>query len=107
MGALAVRHRPACSRLIGDRTHGPLFLADRRPAPARTIAATDLCPHTGRGRLSYERAEYLPFASGILKIESCCGVCDGCCAGRVLPVTGGGGQAGRCACWARSVMAAW
>jgi hypothetical protein len=27
--------------------------------PARTIAPTDLCPHTGRSRLSYERAEYL------------------------------------------------
>ncbi|MEV3923471.1 tyrosine-type recombinase/integrase [Actinomadura coerulea] len=46
-------------RLIGGRTSGPLFLANRRPAPARTPAAADLCPHTGRGRLSYERAEYL------------------------------------------------
>ncbi|WP_067812915.1 tyrosine-type recombinase/integrase [Actinomadura kijaniata] len=46
-------------RLIGERTSGPLLLADRRPAPARTPAAADLCPHTGRGRLSYERAEYL------------------------------------------------
>ncbi|MGI5201230.1 tyrosine-type recombinase/integrase [Spirillospora sp. CA-108201] len=46
-------------RLIDGRTSGPLFLADRRPAPARTPAAADLCPHTGRGRLSYERAEYL------------------------------------------------
>jgi site-specific recombinase XerD len=46
-------------RLIGGRTSGPLFLADRRPAPARTPADADLCPHTGRGRLSYERAEYL------------------------------------------------
>ncbi|MEV4182215.1 site-specific integrase, partial [Streptosporangium canum] len=46
-------------RLINGRTSGPLFLADRRPAPARTPAAADLCPHTGRGRLSYERAEYL------------------------------------------------
>jgi integrase len=46
-------------RLIAGRTAGPLFLADRRPAPARTPAAADLCPITGRGRLSYERAEYL------------------------------------------------
>lgn len=46
-------------RLTAGRTHGPLFLADRRPAPARTLAATDLCPTTGGGRLSYERAEYL------------------------------------------------
>ncbi|WP_236544035.1 site-specific integrase [Spiractinospora alimapuensis] len=46
-------------QLIGDRTHGPLFLSDRKPAPARTPAATDLCPDTGRRRLSYPRAEYL------------------------------------------------
>ncbi|MFI0447660.1 sigma-70 family RNA polymerase sigma factor [Actinomadura sp. 6N118] len=46
-------------QLIGDRTRGPLFLADRRPAPARMPAAADLCPETGRRRLSYERAEYL------------------------------------------------
>ncbi|GIH63884.1 hypothetical protein Msi02_47010 [Microbispora siamensis] len=45
--------------LVGDRRRGPLFLADRRPGPGRMPAATDLCPHTGRGRLSYERAEYL------------------------------------------------
>jgi RNA polymerase sigma factor (sigma-70 family) len=45
--------------LIADRTHGPLFLSDRRPAPARAPAPADLCPHTGRRRLSYERAEYL------------------------------------------------
>jgi hypothetical protein len=36
-----------------------LFLADRRPGPARTPVAADLCPETGRRRLSYERAEYL------------------------------------------------
>ncbi|MFC6929233.1 tyrosine-type recombinase/integrase [Actinomadura yumaensis] len=46
-------------RLINGRTSGPLFLADRRPAPARMPADADLCPRTGRGRLSYERAEYL------------------------------------------------
>ncbi|GIG61905.1 hypothetical protein Lfu02_62770 [Longispora fulva] len=45
--------------LIGDRTRGPLFLADRRPGPARRPADGDLCPDTGRGRLSYPRAEYL------------------------------------------------
>ncbi|MBV1850662.1 RNA polymerase sigma factor [Catellatospora tritici] len=45
--------------LLAGRTRGPVFLADRRPAPARTPAEADLCPHTGRGRLSYERAEYL------------------------------------------------
>ena len=46
-------------RLIAGRTSGPLFLSHRRPAPARTPAAVDTCPHTGRARLSYQRAEYL------------------------------------------------
>ena len=45
--------------LVAGRTRGPLFLADRRPAPARPVAPADLCPETGRRRLSYERAEYL------------------------------------------------
>ncbi|WP_434096252.1 site-specific integrase [Streptosporangium roseum] len=45
--------------LVEGRTRGPLFLADRRPAPARMPGPADLCPDTGRGRLSYERAEYL------------------------------------------------
>ncbi|MFC7527369.1 DUF6596 domain-containing protein [Actinoplanes sp. GCM10030250] len=43
--------------LIGNRTRGPLFLSDRRPS--RRPPAADLCPDTGRRRLSYERAEYL------------------------------------------------
>ncbi|MEV6840386.1 site-specific integrase [Streptomyces sp. NPDC051133] len=42
-------------RLIAGRTHGPLFLTDRR-APART-PGMDICPATGRARLSYRRAE--------------------------------------------------
>ena len=46
-------------RMIAGRARGPLFLADRRPAPARTPAAADLCPQTGRARLSYRRAEEL------------------------------------------------
>jgi RNA polymerase sigma factor (sigma-70 family) len=46
-------------QLVAGRSRGPLFLADRRPAPARMPAAADLCPITGRRRLSYERAEYL------------------------------------------------
>jgi site-specific recombinase XerD len=46
-------------RLIGARTRGPLFLADRRPVPARAPATVDRCPETGRGRLSYRRAEAL------------------------------------------------
>jgi site-specific recombinase XerD len=50
-------------RLLSGRTTGPLFLAERRaPAQgrrARAPAAADLDPVTGRGRLSYPRAEYL------------------------------------------------
>ncbi|MFC7715825.1 tyrosine-type recombinase/integrase [Nonomuraea recticatena] len=38
------------------RTHGPLFLSERRPVPARRPAAADICPHTGRARLGYDRA---------------------------------------------------
>jgi len=43
-------------RLIAGRTRGPLFLAERTPAPGRAPAACDLCPHTGHARLSYRRA---------------------------------------------------
>ena len=46
-------------RLIGDRDTGPIFLADRRPSPARAPASLDQCSITGRGRLSYERSAYL------------------------------------------------
>jgi hypothetical protein len=46
-------------KLIAGRTHGPLFLAERRPVPARAPAAVDLCPVAGRGRLSYRQAEAL------------------------------------------------
>ncbi|GAA4942000.1 RNA polymerase sigma factor (sigma-70 family) [Actinomycetospora succinea] len=45
--------------LLAGRSRGPVFLADRRPGPARVPAAADRCPDTGRSRLSYERAEYL------------------------------------------------
>jgi integrase/recombinase XerC len=45
--------------LIAGRPDGPLFLASRAPVPARAPAAADRCPHTGRGRLSYRRAEEL------------------------------------------------
>ncbi len=48
-------------RLLKGRTSGPVFLAGRR-APAsgrRAPAAADICPVTGRGRLSYPRAEHL------------------------------------------------
>jgi RNA polymerase sigma factor (sigma-70 family) len=46
-------------QLVAGRTRGPLFLADRRPGPSRMPTEADLCPETGRRRLSYERAEYL------------------------------------------------
>ena len=46
-------------RLIAGRTSGPLFLTDRAPAPGRAPAAVDVCPVTGRARLSYRRAEAL------------------------------------------------
>jgi hypothetical protein len=47
--------------LLAGRTAGPIFLADRRaPAAGRRAAAlSDICPDTGRGWLSYPRAEYL------------------------------------------------
>lgn len=48
-------------RLLAGRTTGPVFLANRRAAVAggRAPALGDICPETGRGRLSYPRAEYL------------------------------------------------
>jgi hypothetical protein len=39
---------------IDARTHGPVFLAGRRPR--RPVASIDLDPATGRARLSYRRA---------------------------------------------------
>ena len=45
--------------LVDGRLRGPVFLADRRPGPGRPRPPADLCPETGRGRLSYPRAEYL------------------------------------------------
>jgi integrase/recombinase XerD len=44
-------------RLLGGRRHGPVFLAGRMPA--RAVAGADLCPVTGRARLSYRRAAEL------------------------------------------------
>lgn len=43
--------------LLAGRTTGPVFLADRRPT--RPTPAADLCPDTGRARLSYRRAAEL------------------------------------------------
>jgi len=39
-------------RLIAGRTTGPVFLSSLRPSPGRAPAANDLCPPTGRARLS-------------------------------------------------------
>ena len=44
-------------RLLVGRTTGPVFLADRQPT--RVVPSVDLCPHTGRARLSYRRAAEL------------------------------------------------
>jgi integrase len=44
-------------RLLADRRAGPVFLASRQPA--RAVASADLCPVTGRARLSYRRAAEL------------------------------------------------
>ena len=41
------------------RTSGPLFLASRKPVPAWRPAPRDICPHTGRPRLGYDRARVL------------------------------------------------
>ena len=48
-------------RLLAGRTAGPVFLAGRRsPASGkRARALADIDPISGRGRLSYPRAEYL------------------------------------------------
>ena len=63
VGATWVNWRAETARLLpwllAGRTRGPVFLADRRPGPGRMPAPADLCPETGRRRLSYERAEYL------------------------------------------------
>jgi len=40
-------------RLLAGRTRGPVFLAER--APTRAVPTLDLCPDTGRARLSYRR----------------------------------------------------
>jgi len=44
-------------RLLTGRTRGPVFLAER--APTRATPTLDVCPDTGRARLSYRRAAEL------------------------------------------------
>jgi integrase len=48
-------------RLIGGRTHGPLFLSSHRPGPRRlsTTDSRDIDAATGRIRLGYDRARTL------------------------------------------------
>jgi integrase len=46
-------------RLLIGRKRGPVFLSHLAPSPARVPASLDLCPITGRARLSYRRAEEL------------------------------------------------
>ncbi|MCA1680029.1 MAG: site-specific integrase [Actinobacteria bacterium] len=46
-------------RLIAGRRAGPVFLSNLRPSAARAPAAADICPLTGRARLSYRRAAEL------------------------------------------------
>ncbi|MEH6796733.1 MAG: tyrosine-type recombinase/integrase [Rhodococcus sp. (in: high G+C Gram-positive bacteria)] len=46
-------------RLIRDRTRGPVFLTHRRPGPGKYLGERDLCPDTGRARLSYDQAHDL------------------------------------------------
>lgn len=45
----------ALPRLLRGRASGPLFVTDLRPGPARAPAAADICPMTGRVRISYRR----------------------------------------------------
>jgi integrase len=52
-------------KLIAGRTAGPVFLSSRVTSPSRVPARGDLCPTTGRARLSYRRAaEVFTNASG-------------------------------------------
>jgi len=52
--SLTARRLP---HVINGRSHGPLFISSRRPV--RPPALDDLCPTTGRARLSYRRAAEL------------------------------------------------
>jgi integrase len=42
-----------------SRTSGPLFLSERKPVPARRPGPRDICPHTSRPRLGYDRCRVL------------------------------------------------
>jgi integrase len=52
--------RRCCANRDGtSRTSGPLFLSNRKPPPARHPRPRDICSHTGRARLGYDRARVL------------------------------------------------
>ncbi|WP_322755992.1 tyrosine-type recombinase/integrase [Frankia sp. Cas3] len=61
-------------RLLAGRTRGPVFLTDRRPT--RPVPASDLCPTSGRARLSYRRAAEL-FAAATRLLADPDGQADG------------------------------
>jgi hypothetical protein len=68
-------------RLLASRTAGPVFLAGRRsPASGkRARALADIDPVSGRGRLSYPRAEYLfKQASALHDPTAPAGPCTSC-----------------------------
>jgi len=46
-------------KLLARRGRGPIFQTSIRPSPGRAPATTDICPVSGRARLSYRRAEEL------------------------------------------------
>jgi integrase len=54
-----------------SRTSGPLFLSERQPPPARLPPPRDVCPHTGRVRLGYDRARVLQPATPAGGFTSC------------------------------------
>jgi integrase len=47
------------SRLLKDRTRGPVFVTHRRPGPGKYLDDRDACPDTGLARLSYDQARDL------------------------------------------------
>ena len=60
LGDLARRRRPGCCPSSSRAAPvGRCSWPTGAPAPAGDPPPADLCPETGRGRLSYERAEYL------------------------------------------------
>ncbi|MGN9845841.1 tyrosine-type recombinase/integrase [Nonomuraea sp. H19] len=59
---LVLRAFLALYQVLNDgasRTEGPLFLSERHPVPARRPPPKDLCPHTVRARLGYDRVRVL------------------------------------------------